>query len=508
MKRLWRALFIGVLVLFNIGVVRPQGADEAPPATNVLTWVEDGPSPAESSPSVAGQLGLMDAAGEFNSFLDVPAQTSRLRACGDEASSPDNSMFAFYVGLDRGTLYLMKGADAPAVVHDDVSALACVGGGSFQYSPDSSKFAYIAYENDAASSEFADGFIHITDANTLEDLYSGDGAVAFDVSADGVAYVRFGTNDRHEADMATIFWWDGNGQARPLRVPDLKPDENCHFTSASVAILPDDNLLAMTGQRCRTGDTRTSWQLHYVDVAGHSTNIVAHDFLPGAFAAFSRSNQITVLSDGENALFTLPDGITANTVSLMEVNLKDYSTSTLIDKQAVYPTLNQGSDAFPITSPDGRWLALVTTTPNNENTLRIFDLNNLAEAPISISAGSKNDIISDMTFSADSQRLVFIAGSESTGRNADNSLMAVDLATGSDYRIMLGRFARGLAVAPDGSEVVVQDAQIVEDERQPPYLNTIQVNVDTSDTTTLFEGADIVDGKVTNQRFAKPLSWR
>jgi Tol biopolymer transport system component len=248
--------------------------------------------------------------------------------------------------------------------------------------------------------------------------------------------------------------------------------------------------------------------LYHVDVEARSATLAASEFQTGQFASFSRSNQITVLPDAGSALFTVPDGITANTVSVMRVNLEDLSTSVLVDQQAVYPTLNQGANAFPLTSPDGRWLALVTTSPNNENTLRIFDLNDLSVAPISISAGSQNDIIADMAFSDDSQRLIFIAGSESTGRTADNSLIAVDLSTGSEFRIKRGRFARGLAVAPDGSAVVAMDAQVLEDERQPPWLDTILVNVDTSETVTLFTGADIVEGEVTNQRFAKPLSWR
>ena len=52
------------------------------------------------------------------------------------------------------------------------------------------------------------------------------------------------------------------------------------------------------------------------------------------------------------------------------------------------------------------------------------------------------------------------------------------------------------------------DYQVVEDEREPPFLNLVEINIDTSETVLLFEGADVVDGEVTNQRFAMPLSWR
>jgi hypothetical protein len=166
--------------------------------------------------------------------------------------------------------------------------------------------------------------------------------------------------------------------------------------------------------------------------------------------------------------------------------------------------MNAGSNAFPERSADGRWLALVSTTPNAENSLLVFDLADLSVAPIMLSAGSAGDVILDMAFSCINERLFFIAG----GANGDNSLVAVDLSNGSDFRVRRGRFAPGIAVAPDGRTVVAMDWQVLEDETEPPYLNTVQIDVDSGAVTTLFEGADIVEGEVTNQRFAMPISWR
>ena len=139
--------------------------------------------------------------------------------------------------------------------------------------------------------------------------------------------------------------------------------------------------------------------------------------------------------------------------------------------------------------------------------LNVIDLNDPTVPPIAVSAGSRNDVISTMAFTPDSHRLIFIAGSADTGRNANNSLVALDLNTGSDFRIKRGRFAPGLAIAPDSSAVVVMDYQVLEDEGQPPYLNLVEVDVETSETTLLFEGATLVDGAVTEQRFALPLRW-
>ncbi len=498
-----RRLPLLVLLALLLGVSGVQGQDTGDPAppTDVLTWVEDGVSPAQSSPSAVGQLGLMDADGALTSFMDVPAQTSRLEGCGDEATSPDGSMFAFYMGLDTGTLYFMTSSDAPVVLDDNIQALACLGGGTFQYSPDSTRLAYIAYESDAAASEFADGFLHILDSDSLDEQFQAQNATAFDLVDDGAAYVSFYTNEHSEADEAAVFWWDGNNERE---VATLRPDEDCHFTSASTGVVPDGRLLVVLGHRCKSGDTRSSWQLYVVEPDARSATLAASAFQPGQFAAYARSNQITVLPDGSGAVFTVPDGITANTVSLMWVDLSDLSTKVLVDKEAVYPTLNGAENAFPQRSPDGRWLALVTTTSNRENMLHIYDLDDLSIAPVSLSAGSPGDIVASMAFSTDSQRLFFVAGSP----DSDNSLVAVDLENGSDFRVKRGRFAPNMAVAPDGSAVVALDWQVLEDEKQPHYLNTVQIDVDSGATITLFEGADIVDGEVENQRFASPLSWR
>lgn len=504
MTRTRLAVCVCFVLLWVAAPVLPQetSTPEAP-VTNIFTWVEDGPSPQQSSPSAAGEMGLMDSSGNFSKLLDVPAQTSRVQFCGSEAVSPDSTLMAFYIGLDTGTLYLMRGADAPQVI-DEVPALTCLGSGGFQYSPDSSRLGWIAYEADAASSEFADGFLHLVQASDLTEALVYENVIAFDLANEGAAFVSFFTNDRSEADEAAVFWWDGNTERE---VATLRPDESCRYTSASIAAAPDGNLLLLIGHRCTSGDTRTSWQLYRVNVADRSATLAASAFAEGVFASFANTNQMMVLPGGDAALFMVPDGITANTVGLMTVNLEDLSTNEVIQRQGVAPTLSGTPNATPVMSPDGRWLAMVVTSINNDNTLNVIDLNDPTVPPIAVSAGSRNDVISTMAFTPDSHRLIFIAGSADTGRNANNSLVALDLNTGSDFRIKRGRFAPGLAIAPDSSAVVVMDYQVLEDEGQPPYLNLVEVDVETSETTLLFEGATLVDGAVTEQRFALPLRW-
>jgi WD40 repeat protein len=386
---------------------------------------------------------------------------------------------------------------------DDVQALTCLGSGTFQYSPDGARIGYIAYEADAVDSEFADGFLHVVNSADQKEVLSYENVTAFDLSDDGAALVSFFTNDKNEADEAAVIWWDGSSMRE---VATLQPaSEDCKFTSASVATLPDGKLLLVMGHRCKKGDTATSWQLYSVNPTERSATLAASATQPGSFAAFARSNVIYVSPTGDQAYFTIPDGITANTVGLKRVNLSDLSLSDVLDKQIVMATYNGGANAFPRLSPDGKWLAAVITSPNNDNTLQIWNLADPSVAPITLSAGSTGDTVSGMEFTPDGSKLLAVVGGDKT---ANNSLIAVELASGRDLRVTRGHFGQGLAVSPDGNGIAVLDWQIPEDTKEPPYANLVAIEASTGAVTTLFAGADIQEGKVVNQRFAYPMLWR
>lgn len=505
MSRQYLILIGLILSLVVVPAYAQEGTAEAlPQFEHVLAWIENGPNPAQTSPSIEGKLGLIDQAGEIQDVMPIPAQTSRLTACGDEATSPDGSLFAFYMGLDMGELYIMRGSGTPSLV-DNVNALTCLGGGTFQYSPDSAWLAYIAYEPDATRKEFASGFLKIVSTSSLGKEFSYSNATAFDINNNGVAFISFFTNSRGEADEAAVLWWSGSAERE---VATLRSDAGCRYTSASIGIAPDGNLVAVMGHRCRSGDARTSWQLYMIDINTRSATLASSDFQGGTFAPYARTNNVIFSPDRKTVFFTVPDGVAANTVSIQAVNSATMETANLVPERATMPTLSGAPNAFPRFSPDGRWLALVVASSNNTNTLTILDLSDTSAAPITIPAGSPNDVISDMAFSADSKRLVFIGGSAGGGRNTNNSLSAVELSTGSNFRIKRGHFAPGLTVSPDGSRVAVLDYQLPEDTAQPPYLNLMTINIDSGETATLFEGAALVDGKVTDQRFAYPLAWR
>jgi hypothetical protein len=474
----------------------------------LLVWIGDGAAPGKHSASAPGQLVLMDSqGGNIQPVMDVPQQSSRVFPCGEGATSPDNAHFAFYVGGDVGTLYMMTGAAAHTSVREEFQALGCVGGDTLQYSPDSKRFAYLAYEPGAAEDEFADGWLHIANTSDKAEIASFPGVTSFDVTNDTLAFVRFFTTDKGEADEAGVFLWDGNTDRE---VATLYPTENCRFTSAQIAIVADGRLVLVMGHRCKTGDTRTSWQFYTVDPSSRSFVLSMSDFQTGQFAPYAKTNNIFVAPNSETVYFTIPDGITASTTGLVAVDMANISAdNVLIPNNAVMPRFDPkpydfAKNAGPVVSPDGRWLAIVTNTPNSEATVYVFDMNDPALEPVMVPIGRRGDSVSEMAFSPDSKRLVFVAGGNDGG---ENSLFAVDLESGSDFRVKRGRYGHG-AVSSDSKAVALMEWQQVEDPKQPLYLNLVMVDIESSATATLWEGAEIVDGEVTNQRFIYPLAWR
>lgn len=477
-------------------------SNSASGSQKLLAWIGQGGQPSADS---TGQLVLVEADGSFGPLLQAPADTRRIMACGNEATSPDGQMFAFYMGgADAGKLYMMSGANVPLEV-DDVQAVTCLGNGTFQYAPSGERFAYLAYPADWNSKEYGSGRLHVVNTGTLEDELSVDNVGAFDITDNGVAYVAFFTNDRGEVDEAAVNWWDGSAERELASV--LPEGEDCKFTSGEIGVAPDSNFIMVLGHRCRTGETGTRWQFYTVDVAEQNVSMAASDAQPGAFLPFARTNNIYFSSDGATAFYTVPDGVTANTVALAAMDMGSMTPRIVIERQAVMPTYSGSPNASPVVSPDGRWVAVVVTSPNNDNMLQVVNIADPSVAPITYNATSRGDLISGMAFSADSSHLFFVVGSESTNRDGDNSLFSLELASGTTSRIARGLFGPAILVSPDNAQLAITDTQVPDDNNEPIYSNLLLLTTDGA-KTTLIEGGEIQDGKVTNQQFIYPLAWR
>ncbi|RMF78240.1 MAG: hypothetical protein D6737_15390 [Chloroflexi bacterium] len=499
----WGFLITSVFLLLSASVAHGQDTitllDEN---DKLLVWIGEGPEAGRHNVSNPGSLFLLDNLGNIQPLINVRPQTQRVHACGEGATSPDGRYFAFFMGLDEGELFLMRDAETPVVV-DTIQALACVGSNAFQYSPDGRRFAYIAYEAGVTQDEFADGILKIFDLETMTQEIAFENVTAFDMNNEGVASVIFFTNTVGEADEAAISWWDGTSQRE---ISTLFPDnDNCKFTSADIIIGQNDFFWVVVGHRCTVGDARTHWQLYQIDVALRGVTLISSAVQGGVFATFARTNNLFFSPNMDTLFFTVPDGATANTTGIMALNLADNTLSMPIERQVVMPTYSGMDNSPPHFSPDGRWMAMVVTTPNNDNTLTVLDLTNPSLPPITFAARRRGEVISHLAFTSDSQRLIFVAGETDAG---DNSLFALDLDTGSEFRVRRGRFAPGMIVSPDGTRAALSNWQIIEDSNEPPFQNFTVQEIETSVQNTLFIGAQIVDNKVTNQTFIFPLSWR
>jgi hypothetical protein len=497
-------LLMLVVLLVALLTLLPAAAQETTSTVpaQLLVWTADGVAPGQHSAAEPGQLALIDAEGVAEPILPLPEQTSQVQTCGDEAVSSDGSLIAFYVGLDAGTLYVMQGAGEPTALAT-VQWLTCLGLGTFQFAPDGSRLGYIAYESDASVSEFADGVLNIHAADDLSQEFTYENVTSFDLTSSGTAFISFFTNDRDVADEAAVFWWDGE-QAQ--EVATLTPiADDCRFTSAEVAATISSQILAVMGHRCTSGDTATNWQLYLIDPAQRSATLAASNPQVGAFASFARTNAIMLSPDGSRAYFTTPDGLTANTTGLRLVDLNDLTVLEVLPSGLVMPNASGTDNASVQISADGRWLAGVITDAQNENTLSIWNLSDPGLAPITVQAGSAGDTVSSMRFLPDSSRmLAVIGGSE----GANNSLISIDLSTGSNSRVARGRFGPGLTLSADGTQAALLDWQLPGEDIQELYANLVRVDVASGAISTLFTGADIVDNKAENERFAFPLGWR
>lgn len=224
------------------------------------------------------------------------------------------------------------------------------------------------------------------------------------------------------------------------------------------------------------------------------------------FFASSATNSLFPTPDGGRVIFAVPDGVSINTAGLQMLDAEQMALTPLVARDVVMPRFATRPAYFenhtPLVSPDGMWLAAVSNTPNNDAVLLLYDMN-LPEFPIEIAAGPRGSSITEVLFTPDSSYVVYVAGG---ARGENNSLFMVELASGIEQRLRRGRYGTGL-MAPDGGHVALVTWQLIDD-RQPPYMELVLVEVASGAERALLSGANIVEGRVTEQRFIFPLAWR
>ena len=154
-------------------------------------------------------------------------------------------------------------------------------------------------------------------------------------------------------------------------------------------------------------------------------------------------------------------------------------------ESGVYP---RSISSYPVLSPDGAWLALVTDLVTGDYVkdakLHVIELNAPELPPITSELHNNNhkDTFAVIAFTPDSRKVLYVGG----GNNVQpNSLFM-----------------------PDGGSVALIDWQILNSIDQPAYQNLIVIDLESRETHTVFTGAEVVDEIVIEQHFIYPLSWR
>lgn len=473
----------------------------------LLVWTAPGAMPGQHS--APGQIAYIDEDGKLSPLVELPQGTVRVQACGEQPTSPDGRYFAFFAGgLETGTLYMTDGDDDPEQV-GEVHAMTCLGGGTFQFAPDSKRFGLIDFPSQAQNADFPAGTLAIAASDSRETQGSFDNVVAFDFGLETVGFVGLFTNTSGQAVEAGLFQWRSG---TPDEITTVFPDNGCRFRSADVTMVGDDSMVAILGQSC---GRQHGWMLYTVDIVNRSAALAlsgstGRDGSP-AYYANARTNAVFVAPNRAAAYYSYPNGLGTHIADWYSVQLAAIQPGEPIITVGVMPRFvgNAGyvpeNNAAPVASPDGRWVAVVSNTASNQATLHIIDLNAPDLPPIDISAGNPGDTVSTMLFTRDSARLLFVAGGHSGG---NNSLFSVDLHTATDSRLVRGRYAPPLVLSPDGQYAAAMEWQIPTEPGHPNYLNLVTINLSDNQVGGLYGGIRIVEGRVTDQRFAYPLSWR
>lgn len=500
MLRCRNGLFVLLFVSLLAGGVTAQSS-VMPTGEKLLAWIAPGAEPGKQPANSPGNLVFVNGDGSQETVLEIPALTAHVTPCGDTPTSPDGKQFAFYVGSDKGTIYMMTGIlPQLQVVHQDINAMTCTGMPTFLFSPDSARFAYLEYADGFNLEVSPTGRLYIRAANTYETLATLNAVAAFDIDNASAAVVTFFYNDDREAVEAEVSLWNGVAN-QPIA--SVTAESRCYYTSASVEMLPDGRLAAIMGHRCETGDGRTRWQFYMIDPNSRVMTLVMSDVSAGRYFAPAMTNQVFSTPGSGAVYFTIPDGLTNNTVSINSLLLADMGIAPVINGQVVMSIMSLKpyvrANHVALMSPDGNWLAMVQNDANNNARLTLLELAAPDLPPIEIALGERGAIVDELLFSPDSQHLFYITS------GSGSALYRVDLRVGAEVRVKRGNYGHGV-MSPQGTALALVAYETINE--RDTYMKLVIYDLTSGIETELFAGAEIVDNKITNQHFIYPLAWR
>jgi Tol biopolymer transport system component len=509
--RLMLALFAFLLALLP-GTAYTQtqlpALSELEEDEQLLVWWAPVTSPNEAfNGREYGEIATLSANGliTLNTITDP---INQVISCGQNAAAPDGRSFAYFLGhrqQNRGALYLFTPDGEAHLVDETMQLLACIGGnGRFMYSPDGSRFAYLDYPSNSTSREFASGTLAIYDLDELgEEAFFGGDVVSFELTNEGAVFLTFSNNAAGNTTEAVVNWWDTTTDREVL---SLSAEQGCRYTTGYIQEALGSYWMILV-ENC-LGEV--AWQIYRINPDGSNALQVLSERPAGSMFSYSETNNLWFSESDEMLFYSQPDGTFSYTARIFGLALADLSDPhTLIERAAIMPTMtaSENSHSIPKLSPDGHWLAVVTSTGQQANTLQIIDLQNVA-APVRIfEVETGGDIIPFMEFTPQGDKLIYIAGASSPGDNTVYSIDLNELNTAS--RVRRGRFTRWGVLSPDGTKLAVLEWQ------DPPqdlagatdYLSLMEVNLEDGSIRPMFEGLVEAAGDF-SYRFALPLYWK
>lgn len=498
-----------ILFLLLLCVLVPLQAQEPPtPAGALLVWLSEGAEPERKDPALGSQLAAVFPNGVLTTLLEFDKTVIGVTRCSGQSVSPDGRRFAFFAhqpsaGIDGGTLYQMTDFGAPVVVAT-IHRAAC-GLNGFSYSPDSTRLAYINYQDVRDDSEFINGTLTIRDTEELLELAKIERASALAWNDTELLALQFFTNADGQADEAVLSSWDGTATRE---LTSVLAAQNCRFTGGQLSPAGAEKIVMVMGERCRGGDGRTRWQVYVVDRASGSATLAQSAPQDGGAFVSTQTYNILAVNDGATALFTAADGVSRDTAAVYQLDMATLAAPTpLVDRAGIFRRYTPlrytlGEIAPAVLSPNRQFWAIVSALPDKSE-LVVLDFAAL-DAPIRIPMQRSSDSVRAMGFTADGSALIYVAGGSA---GADNALFRLDLTTGVEQRLTRGQFANAMAVRADGAAALLQYRR-TEEAQSRAYIDLVLVNPDGAQQDLL--GGVVLDeqGFFKNVRFAVPLTWR
>lgn len=482
----------------------------------VLAWIGEGVSPYEKSPGTTGKIAYINGDGSVENLLDVPSGAIGVYPCGNQATSPDDSAFAFFVntpqaGVDTGTLYQVRGTDTPAVV-GSAHALSCLGNGSFHYSPDSSRLGYIDFGSISETAEYAAGRLRIARRDDLSAVSDFENVAAFHLLNNGAFFISLFTGESgNQAREAAVNVWDGSNAQE---IATLFVEEGCRMTNAEITGTSttelSDRILVIVGQRCNS--TGTGWMLYSISRGDGTSTLIADGSLNTQYYTSTRTNNVIPTSNADTVYFTIPDGIVLNSTRIVTVNGDTINLDTpVVERAAMMPryfarAFGAPASPLPAFSRDGKWLAMAVTGQSMPPTVTVLSLANASEVPITVTTGDSGGNIPFMTFAPNSGKLFYLAGG---GGGQENVLFSLDMSSTTETRLQRGRFGVGVP-SPDSGSIALLEWKRTEETNPRTYVDLVTVgSAADAERTVRFSGLVTgEDGAITGRRFAYPLIWK